>query len=43
MLLCYFVQGLVGLRVFNQHAGLFYLTQLLFKDYYTAVLKWVGN
>ncbi len=26
-----------------QHAGLFYLTQLLFKNYFVAGLKWVGN
>ncbi len=34
---------LVGLNVFTQHAGLFYLSQLLFKNDSIAGLKWAGN
>ncbi len=32
-------------NVLTQHAGLFYLSQLLFKSYYIAALKWenAGN
>ncbi len=28
---------------FTHHAGLFYLSHLLFKMYYIAGLKWAGN
>ncbi len=30
-------------NVFTQHAGLFYLSQLLFKNYYIAALKLARN
>ncbi len=41
-MLCYFTQQ-VGLKVFTKHAGLFYLSDLLFKKYYSAGLKCTGK
>lgn len=41
MLGCFAPSGWVN--VFTQYAGLFYLSQLLFKNYYIAALKWAGD